>query len=247
MTPFARGLAAAATIISGPAWASYHHIWFDAPSQAGGIAPRQIIAVCEDDSGQYCAIDLVDASGQMVAMKRPSTPTQGIALYGPLPRPGLRSIQFEHVPGTRVRFTFSTGTVRIQNLDQSRPRPGTGTLVGFSTDASGLATTGSWRTEGPRTDALPSGFMWVGSGLQVDASTIDTFIEQHQYGGSEAGNAITVPRPPAWGAARHFTIGLRIEGSGFPVQSILSGPPAGPEPAPLSVRYPPLIPGTTLP
>lgn len=164
------GLVAALVAIG--AQARFHHICFEGePEMVGSRLQRVVIAACEDDRGAACTIK-VRATPVNYPLAR-----QPVDLYPPAPG-AYRDVRFyEFAQDLTIDFEFDGGVPRRCSMTRRLSSPPWGELTSFSTDASGLATTGVWRfhAKGGRSDPrAPGGFIAIGGGSAADQA--DAFV-----------------------------------------------------------------------
>lgn len=179
-------VAFAAALTSLGASAQYHHICFEGASDVlNGTRVRTIIAACQDDRGSACTMQpsyIRSAGGP-----NPLWPLarQPIDLHA-APGTSFREVLFFKLDqDTRIEFGFAGGVQRHCTVRQRESRPPRGRLTGFSTDTSGLVSSGVWRfhAEGGWSDpAVPGGFVAVGGGSAADQP--DAFVVRSEIGSS---------------------------------------------------------------
>lgn len=201
-------IALAAAMASIGASAQYHHICFEGASEvAGGKRIRTIIAACQDDHGAACTV----RPSYLYTTGQPNQiwpfARQPVDLH-PAAGNAYRELLFFRFDGdARIEFEFGGGKARrgcvMRQSESWAPR---GRLTGFSTDASGLVSTGVWRfhAEGGWSDpAVPGGFVAVGGGSAADQP--DAFVSRSDTGSGLGANwtawtrrdLFNSPRPPA--------------------------------------------------
>lgn len=252
MNPLVRLAAAAALLASQGAFASLHGICYEGPTRgqySGTLLVSEtltVIAGCQDDSGARCMVRDIgaDIPGSAVPAQIKDVTTIWTPING-VDVPGATFGMFEYlqrnhnsVPRAtrlRVRFEFANGQTRecsVTPRGWTNPygqtgsvawvgQP-TGTLTGFSTDASGLVSTGVWRATAPGGGVawarVPADFIAVGGGAVaadgafIERSRFSTWYEPLRGWEAESWtSAAGVPSKPG-GETTAYVIGLRIDG-----------------------------------
>lgn len=171
--------------VSLAAQAGLHHICFEAPLEMRrGIAVTRMIVGCQDDSG-WCDIPAASAriNGRVtVPSLNRYSPTQSEVQ---VPGATFAYFEYEVTPGDTVDtmtaiITFGSNKQTVDCIVEPYSKPvgglsaprghANGVLTGFSTDVSGQATTGVWRTTGSSgfvQARVPADFVVVGGGAQA--------------------------------------------------------------------------------
>lgn len=160
-----------------------------------------LVAACEDDSGAACAVEAWQGSTPLAEL--PVTPN----LYSPPPG-AYRLVRYFPLQGdTVVRFTFANGVKRRCDISLLASRSPEGQLTSFSTDASGLVTTGVWRKKDASPE-LPGEFVAVGGGAtdHLAGSHVGTL---GTWGGTLVPFTASTPTD-RW----YFAVGLKLAGQG---------------------------------
>lgn len=204
--------------------AGLHHICYEAsPLFARGITVLRMVVACDDDSGSACTISAPTMKPDRVLFPL-LPPVQGprnFALYerelAPNDPPSVRLLEAD------IQFGSTTRTCRIQAQGALGFDPGpTGSLTGFSTDASGLVTTGVWRLDAKgslATMKVPEGFTVVGGGGQAGTSALlwltrfETAHPRGWYAGSKT------PLPDSPDRTTGFAVGMQIGRPENPVKT----------------------------
>ena len=217
--------AAAACFCTAQAQAGQHFICYEGPAvNRGTDLVSKAVVGCYDDSAQPCSIRKIGSSAW--------GPDQDTSSATKVRSTGDFRY-FEHVlatpPPLEVEVTFGTGAnqivhnckVTVTSGFNSKRGSSEGVLTGFSSDASGLVSTGVWRVTYDRSGAqlhVPSDFVVSGGGFQ---SSADAFITRAYFGFgspsngndprlwlvSSATRSLTTPR-----TTTAYAVGLRIHG-----------------------------------
>jgi hypothetical protein len=212
----AMSLELAAALAASSAQAGYHHICFEGVRETDnkGVIHRVVIAACEDDAGAACSFNITKLGGSAGANQVMPIQRQPLDLY-PAAAGAYREVRFHAFDfDVQVDFSFDGNIKRRCTLRQATSTPPLGQLRGFSTDASGLATTGVWRYHavgGWSPPQVPGDFVAVGGGTAVVQP--DAFIRRTDYGSGPGGTwtswAETDTLQPA-ASTIGYVIGLRI-------------------------------------
>lgn len=212
------------------AQARMHQICFEIPD--AGSPPNRAIFGCRIDGGGSCLID-TPVSGSATARPNmaahwPGTPlgTAGGAFWAyDLPNAGKYTADVWFFDANGKSLTGNTPRKCSVNVDTSVPRvPGHATrgaeLTGFTTDASGLATTGIWKAtaaeelNSPTLQLeVPADFVVTGGGVIGAQMPAGALIDRSMRVSDRVWEARTsdmlLPNPHQ---QTIFAIGLRIEG-----------------------------------
>lgn len=230
IAPWAAGLTLA--LACSTAGARMHQICFEvAPENKSGVTTPAAVFGCAIDGGGSCTITAL--TGGMS-----SSPFAPVSQFVQSPGTfkhfsfvfnlGLMQARVDFFDSNGTKIADRTCTVNAQGAATAHAGGATpgAVLTGFSTDASGLATTGVWKRQtsfapSARSNlaiAVPFDFVAVGGGAMGVASPIGALITRSQFEVS-AGIQRTwrAQTSEAGGAAQPhqvttFAIGLRIEG-----------------------------------
>lgn len=150
---------------TGMAAAGNHHICYQDITEKGVM---QVIVACQDDLGNACSI----TPDQATVAPDPRYPRNGhprIAMTTP-----FTAFQYAGPATLSFTLTFNDGTRRSCKVPYRTNGEPTGVLTGYSTDESGLITTGSWRVDAPGARAtlwVPGDFIVTGGGFAADSGT----------------------------------------------------------------------------
>lgn len=150
----------------GTAAAGNHHICYQDITENGVM---QVIVACQDDSGGACTI----TPGQTTA----SADRRYLRNWHPRIAMTTPFTAFQYVGPATLSFTlkFNQGQPRTCKVPYRVNGEPTGVLTGYSTDESGLITTGSWRVDAPGAKAklrVPGDFIVTGGGFAADSGKL---------------------------------------------------------------------------
>lgn len=160
--------------------AGYHHICYQDITENKLM---QVIVACQDDNGTACTIKPDQAS--VTPDPRYSWQQQPV-LQGH-PRIGMLTPfqAFQNAGSANLSFTLeftqssggvTTVTTRSCQVAHRVNGEPSGVLTGYSTDESGLVTTGSWRVDGINGPSakvwVPGDFIVTGGGFAVDSGSV---------------------------------------------------------------------------
>jgi hypothetical protein len=194
--------------------ARYHQICFEGHPEelSPGQRKRIVVAICEDDSGGACSISASQGAWSPIARASAGDP-RTLDLH-PTAAGGQRTIRDYYWDGKSdiaIDFEFGGGVVKRRcTVSQGAWRIPRGQLTSFSTDRSGLATTGVWRFHaiGPWANpTVPSGFVVVGGGTV--ATQTDAFFSRSDDTGLRAAAWFADTRTEL-GASPATTLGYAI-------------------------------------
>lgn len=212
--------------VAGAATAGMHHICFEAsPLYVRGVTVLRMVVACDDDSGAACSITAPTMKPDRVLY--PAVPPvlgpRTYALYErelvPNDPPSQRLLEAD------IQFAGGKTTCRLQAQGALGFDPGpSGSLTGFSTDASGLATTGVWRVDAKGSlarVAVPAGFVAVGGGGQAEPGAllwVTRFESANPRVWYAKSRTVTLGTP---GQTTGFAVGLQIGRPENPVKAAM--------------------------
>jgi hypothetical protein len=227
------GWVAVALLWAGSATAGLHTICYEGPVEdRGGPRVVKMVVGCKDDSGAYCEIKPLGAELYGQASLAPLDPDQRAGQARGLVAAAGEFGFYEHAPASayappvlklkaQVFFHGSGETRACEVTPRASLTPvlaghAEGVLTGFSTDASGLVTTGAWRgvwRGSNSTVRVPAEFIAVGGGVETAAGAFIDRARISQSGDIRSWESATFL--PSLAPPRETTshvIGLRIQG-----------------------------------
>lgn len=211
--------------------AGRHHICYEGPPDRlpGGQVMLKLVVGCADDSGAACWVTAVPPPapprGQLPVL--PLNPTQprnlsdwveGVGSHWFFERQtGSGSPPGDTVMEVDIHFAKETRRCRVDaRSTRSYSAAPDGVLAGFSTDASGLATTGVWRKTqaGDATTVLvPPDFVVVGGGVLAAGGALVTQARFDAFDDRRWSVATRDPSGKPVTQTTGYAIGLQIGGA----------------------------------